>query len=55
MPAKAGIQGHAPQRRVTDSWIPAFAGMTVEMVASLRPMGAAYGMRSAWGGRNLVV
>jgi hypothetical protein len=32
MPAKAGIQGHAPQRRAGDSWIPAFAGMTTKEV-----------------------
>lgn len=30
IPAKAGIQSPAPQRRGRDSWIPAFAGMTVE-------------------------
>jgi len=28
MPAKAGIQGTAPQRRPRGPWIPAFAGMT---------------------------
>jgi hypothetical protein len=31
MPAKAGIQGHT--HRAHDSWIPAFAGMTVGVVA----------------------
>jgi hypothetical protein len=30
MPANAGIQGHAPQHRANDSWIPAFAGMTMK-------------------------
>jgi hypothetical protein len=33
MPAKAGIQGLAPQHRSRDSWIPAFAGMTPESIA----------------------
>ncbi len=53
-PAKAGVQGPAPQRTERPAWIPAFAGMTTErdvtpprprqaraVAAGLMPMAAA--------------